>query len=57
VATERVNAFFLRHDVAPSIPEIDATRGYRAPLNYASARHVFDDLERAGLQLTAVGRE
>ena len=57
VATERVNAFFLRLDVAPEIPEIDAKRGYRAPLNYASARHVFDDLERAGLQLTTVGRE
>ena len=55
VATERVNAFFLRHDVAPGIREIDARQGYRAPLNFASARHVFDDLDRAGLPLQTVG--
>jgi hypothetical protein len=57
VATERVNAFFLRQDVAPEIQEIDARHGYRAPLNFANARKVFSDLERSGLTLTTVGRE
>jgi hypothetical protein len=55
VATERVNAFFLRHDVAPEIREIDARQGYRAPINFATARHVFADLDRAGLPLMTVG--
>jgi hypothetical protein len=55
VATERVNAFFLRDDVAPEIHEIDARQGYRAPINFATARHVFADLERAGLPLLTVG--
>jgi hypothetical protein len=54
VATERVNAFFLRHDVAPEMQAIDAAHGYRAPLNFSSARHVFDDLERARLPLTTI---
>jgi hypothetical protein len=56
VATERINAFFLRQDVAPEIQEIDAKRGYRAPLNFANARKVFADLERSGLALTTVDR-
>jgi hypothetical protein len=43
--------------VAPEIPAIDASHGYRAPLNYANARKVFADLERSGLALTTVGRE
>jgi hypothetical protein len=55
VATERVNAFFLRNDVAPGIREIDTRHGYRAPVNFANARHVFTDLERAGLPLVTVG--
>jgi hypothetical protein len=55
VATERVNAFFLRNDVAPEIREIDARLGYRAPVNFANARQVFTDLERAGLPLVTVG--
>jgi len=54
IATERVNAFFLRNDVAPEIQEIDARSGYRAPLNIASARHVFEKLERAGLPLVTI---
>jgi len=54
VATERINAFFLRNDVAPAIQEIDAAQGYRAPLNIASARHVFADLERAALPLVTI---
>jgi hypothetical protein len=55
VATERVNAFFLRDDMTPEIREIDARQGYRAPINFASARHVFADLDRAGLSLLTVG--
>lgn len=55
VATERVNAFFVRNDVAPEIQEIDHHRGYRAPINFANARHVFADLERARLPLVTVG--
>jgi len=55
VATERVNAFFLRHDVAPEIREIDHRQGYRAPVNFANARKVFTDLERAKLPLTTIG--
>ena len=55
VATERINAFFLRQDVAPEIQEIDHRQGYRAPLNFANARHVFADLEQARLPLTTVG--
>lgn len=54
VATERVNAFFLRNDIAPEIAEIDAARGYRAPLNIASTAHVFEKLERAGLPLVTI---
>jgi hypothetical protein len=54
IASERVNAFFLRNDVAPGIQEIEVARAYRAPLNIASARHVFDKLERAGLPLVTV---
>ena len=54
IATERVNAFFLRNDIAPQIREIDGAQGYRAPLNISSARHVFDKLERAGLPLVTI---
>jgi hypothetical protein len=54
IATERVNAFFLRNDIAPQIREIDVAQGYRAPLNISSARHVFDKLERAGLPLVTI---
>jgi hypothetical protein len=54
IASERVNAFFLRNDVAPGIQEIEVARAYRAPLNIASARHVFDKLERAGLPLVTI---
>ncbi len=54
IATERINAFFLRNDVAPQIQEIDVARGYRAPLNISSAKHVFEKLERAGLPLVTI---
>jgi hypothetical protein len=54
IATERVNAFFLRNDIVPEIREIDVAQGYRAPLNISSARGVFDKLERAGLPLVTI---
>jgi hypothetical protein len=57
VATERVNAFFLRNDVAPSIPAIDVRRGYRAPKEMATAQDVFEKIERAGLSLITVTDE
>jgi hypothetical protein len=46
VVTERVNAFFLRRDVAPDVPEIGVSQGYRAPVNIASAMNVFEKLRR-----------
>jgi hypothetical protein len=54
VATERVNAFFLRNDVGPAIHEIDVVRGYRAPLNIARAKDVFQKIAKAGLPLVDV---
>jgi hypothetical protein len=54
VATERVNAFFLRNDIAPAIPVLDAKRGYRAPLNIARAKDVFGKIRKAGLPLLNV---
>jgi hypothetical protein len=54
VATERVNAFFLRNDLAPDIREIDVARGYRAPLNLTRAKDVFQKIAKAGLPLVDV---
>jgi hypothetical protein len=54
VATERVNAFFLRNDVGPAIHDIDVVRGYRAPLNIARAKDVFQKIAKAGLPLVDV---
>lgn len=54
VATERVNAFFLRDDVSPAIPAIDVSRGYRAPKEKLTAQDVFQKIERAGLTLITV---
>ena len=54
VATERVNAFFLRNDLAPDIREIDVARGYRAPLNITRAKDVFHKIAKAGLPLVDV---
>ena len=54
VATERVNAFFLRNDLAPGIREIDVARGYRAPLNIARGKDVYQKISRAGLPLVDV---
>jgi hypothetical protein len=54
IATERVNAFFLRNDIAPSIPEIDVARGYRPPKNITRSNDVFAKIEQAGLPLVTV---
>jgi hypothetical protein len=54
VASERVNAFFVRHDVSPAIPEIDVARAYRPPKNLARSNDVFDKIEQARLPLVTV---
>lgn len=54
VATEHVNAFFLRNDLAPEYPEIDVARGCRVPLNVNEGKNVFDQIEEAGLPLVTV---
>jgi hypothetical protein len=54
VATERVNAFFLRNDLAPEIKGIDVARGYRAPLNISRGKDVFQKIAKAGLPLVDV---
>jgi hypothetical protein len=54
VATERVNAFFLRNDLSPDIREIDVVRGYRAPMNIARAKDVFQEIAKSGLPLVDV---
>jgi hypothetical protein len=54
VATERVNALFLRNDVAPQIPGMEAKQGYRAPLNISDARRFFEKLDKAGLPLVTI---
>jgi hypothetical protein len=54
VATERVNAVFLRNDVAPEIHAIEVAHGYRPPNNAARAQDVFAKIERAGLKLVIV---
>jgi hypothetical protein len=53
VASERVNAFFIRNDVARGIPAIDVARGYRAPKG-ADVDAVFSKIEQAGLSLVDV---
>jgi len=54
VATERVNAFFLRNDLGPDIREIDVARGYRAPLNLTRGKDVYQKIAKAGLPLVDV---
>ena len=54
IATERVNAFFLRNDLAPDIREIEVARGYRAPLNITRGKDVFQKIAKAGLPLVDV---
>jgi hypothetical protein len=53
VASERVNAVFVRNDVAPFIPAIDVARAYRAPKG-ADVEDVFDKIHQAGLTLVTV---
>jgi hypothetical protein len=55
VATERVNAFFLRNDLAPEIAAVEVSRGYRSPLNMERAHSVFAKIEEAKLPLVTVG--
>jgi hypothetical protein len=60
VATERVNAVFLRNDIAPEVPEIEAVRAYRPPSNLARSSDVFEKIQKEGLPLvtvTAAGEE
>jgi hypothetical protein len=54
VATERVNAIFLRNDVAPEVPAITVANGYRPPNNAARAQDALAKIERAGLKLVTV---
>lgn len=53
VASERVNAFFMRNDVAPGIAAIPVNRGYRAPKGM-NLDEVFTKIEQAGLKLVDV---
>ena len=55
VATERVNAVFLRNDVAPDIPAIEVAHGYRPPNNVARVTgRRSPKSRRAGLKLVTV---
>jgi hypothetical protein len=55
VATERVNAFFVRDDLQPPIAEVDVARAYRAPVNQPSGQgDVFRKIEAASLPLVTV---
>ena len=56
VATERVNAFFVRNDLGPDIREIDVARGYRAPLNITRGKSevVYQKIAQTGLPLVDV---
>ena len=54
VATERVNAFFLRNDLAPDVREVDVANAYRAPLNIARGKDVFQKIAKANLPLVDV---
>ncbi|HYJ94287.1 MAG TPA: hypothetical protein VEV86_06695, partial [Vicinamibacterales bacterium] len=53
VASERVNAFFVRNDVSPSIHAIDVPRGYRAPKGM-DVDDVFAKIDQAGLKLVEI---
>ena len=57
MATERVNAFFLRNDVLPAIPEVDVARAYRPPKNIRRPNDVFTKIEQAGLALVTIKRD
>ncbi|HWV94924.1 MAG TPA: hypothetical protein VNZ24_11415 [Vicinamibacterales bacterium] len=53
VASERVNAFFVRNDVSPSISAIAVPRGYRAPKGM-DVDDVFAKIDQAGLKLVEI---
>jgi hypothetical protein len=53
VASERVNAFFIRNDVGPSIPAIEIGRAYRAPKGM-DVDDVFAKIDQAGLKLVEI---
>jgi hypothetical protein len=53
VASERVNAFYMRNDVAPEIPAIPVSRGYRAPKGM-DLDDVFTKIDQAGLTLVEI---
>ena len=53
VASERVNAFYMRNDVAPDIPAIPVSRGYRAPKGM-DLDDVFTKIDQAGLKLVDI---
>ena len=53
VASERINAFFIRNDVAPDLPAIAVGRGYRAPKGM-DVDDVFAKIEQAGLKLVEI---
>ena len=53
VASERVNAFFVRNDVSPSISAIAVPRGYRAPKGM-DVDDVFAKIDHAGLKLVEI---
>jgi hypothetical protein len=53
VASERVNAFFVRGDVAPGLPSIEVNRGYRAPKGM-DLDDVFSKIDQAGLKLVEI---
>jgi len=53
VATERINAFFLRDDVPCDLPTCETAELFQSPAN-ASNTDVIGKISRAGLQLVAV---
>jgi hypothetical protein len=57
IATERVNAVFLRNDVAPEIGAMEVAQGYRPPNNVTRAQDALAKIEKAGLQLVTVTAE
>lgn len=54
VATERVNAFFVRNDIAPEIPAITVEQGYRTASNAHPKRDAFSKIEATGLPLVTI---
>lgn len=55
VATERVNAFFVRNDVVPEVPECPLGLAYRGPAN--RIKDVFAKFKDKGLPLVLVNED